>query len=102
MPVADPKLPPAPPPPLSENEAAFIKATIARFYGKGAVVRSFGNDPSRIDIHVEADSSDQMMRFDCLGILVTRIERTIGLTVTKRGSWRVGKAKLAYRQGVII
>jgi hypothetical protein len=102
MPVSNPQSPPVPPAPLSGDEAAFIKATVKRFYGDEAVIRSFGPDPSRIDIHVETDCPNGMERYDCLGVLFTRIDRPIGLTVTKRGSRVFGSAKLAYRQGVIL
>ena len=102
MPVAASQSPPVPPAPLSDDEAAFIKSTVERFYGIGTIVRSFGPDPSRIEIHVEADRADGMERYDCLGVLLTRIERPIGLTITKRGTRVHGSAKLAYRQGVIL
>ena len=43
-----------------------------------------------------------MELYDCLGVLFTKIDRPIGLTVTKRGSRVFGSAKLAYRQGIIL
>lgn len=102
MPAAAPQSPPTPPAPLSVDEAAFIKVTVQRFYGDGAVIRSFGPDPSRIEIHVETDCPNGMELYDCLGVLFTKIDRPIGLTVTKRGSRVFGSAKLAYRQGIIL
>jgi hypothetical protein len=78
MPVADPQSPPVPPAPLSVDEAAFIKVTVQRFYGHEAVIRSFGPDPSRIEIHVETDCPSGMEHYDCSGILFTRIDCPIG------------------------
>jgi hypothetical protein len=44
-----------------------------------------------------------MERYECLGILFTRINREqITLEVTKRRSRGHGRPKLAYRQGVIL
>ena len=44
-----------------------------------------------------------MRKYDCLGVLLTRIDRRqISLEVTKRGTKIRGSAKLAYRQGVIL
>lgn len=43
-----------------------------------------------------------MAEYDCLGALMTRIDRDqISLDVTRRGARVFGNAKLAYRQGVI-
>jgi hypothetical protein len=102
MPAAAPRPSPVPPAPLSDAEAAFIRETIRRFYGSDAIVRSFSPDPHRIELHVEMDRSDGMERYDCLGVLLTRIDRPIGLTSTRRGTRVHGSAKLAYRQGIVI
>lgn len=102
MPVAAPQSPPVSPEPLSVDESAFIKATVQRFYGGESVIRSFGRDPSRLEIHIETECSNGSEHYDCLGVLFTKIDRPIGLTVTKRGSRVFGNAKLAYRQGVIL
>ena len=81
----------------------FIKQTVERFYGKDAVVRNFGPEPSSIEIHVETSVDAGMERHECLGILMAKISRDqIDLTVTKRGSRIFGKARIAYRQGIII
>ena len=94
---------PAPPFPLSDAESAFIKETVMRFYGENAVVRNFGSDPKRMDIHVETDVDPDMRKYDCLGVLLTRIERDqISLEVTKRCTKVRGNAKLAYRQGTVL
>ncbi len=96
-------MPPRTPAPLSQWEIKFVKETVQRFYGAEAVIRNFGPDPSRIDIHVETDAEHDMRKYDCLGVLLTRLDRArISLEVTKRGEKVRGSAKLAYRQGVIL
>ncbi|MBA3896290.1 MAG: MFS transporter [Sphingomonadaceae bacterium] len=72
-----------------------------RFLGEGIVLRNFGHDPEGIAIHVETDREVGMEKYDCLGVLMTRIDRPISLDVTRRGTRVRGNAKLAYRQGVI-
>ena len=101
MPPAQPQTPPDDPTPLVREEASFIAETVKRFYGQDAVLRNFGADPSRLDIHVETDRDVGMEKYDCLGILMTRIDRPISLVETKRGTPIRGNAKIAYRQGVI-
>ena len=103
MPQASLPLPPQEPAMLEEDEAKFILKTIKRFYGDDAVIRNFGPNPERLELHVEADIGRDMRLYDCLGVLFTRIERpSISLEVTKRGSKIQGQAKIAYRQGVVI
>lgn len=103
MPVAKPQIAPVDPAPVTTDEAKFIKQTVRRFYGDDAVVRNYGPNPARLDIHVETDVEPSMEKYDCLGVLMTRIERDqISLEVTKRGSRVRGNAKLAYRQGIIL
>lgn len=102
MPQASSPIPPQEPAPLDQNEADFIRETIFRFYGKRAVIRNYGPNPDRLDIHVEADVDRNWILYECLGVLFTRIERPISLEITKRGTKLHGQAKIAYRQGVII
>ncbi len=102
MPVAKPPLPPMTPAALSDEEVSFIKETVCKFYGDAATIRNFGPDQNHIQLHVEADRDSAHERWDCLGILMTRIERSTSLTVTTRGSKVVREAKLAYRQGVVL
>lgn len=103
MPVASPPTPPRAPAPLQEAEREFIKETVKRFYGSDAVARNFGPDPDRLELHVETDADLDMRKFDCLGVLLTHIDRRqIDLEVTKRGAKAHGIAKMAYRQGVIL
>ena len=103
MPEASEPLPPQTPAPLTEEEKSFILDTVRRFYGDNAVVRNFGPDPDRIDLHVEADIGRDMTLYDCLGVLLTRIDRaSVSLEITKRGSKVHGPAKIAYRQGVTL
>ena len=101
MPVAKPPTAPIDPPPLTELESKFITDTVKQFFGKDAVVRNYGPNPARLDIHVETDRDPGMAQYDCLGVLMTRID-VISLEVTKRGRRVRGNAKLAYRQGTII
>jgi hypothetical protein len=103
MPAAKPPSPPTPPAPLSEDEVIFIKATIRRFFGDDAIIRNFGPDPARMALHVETDRDIGMAKYDCLGVLMARIDRDqIALEVTRRGRRIFGRAKLAYRQGVVL
>ncbi|WP_206757247.1 hypothetical protein, partial [Sphingomonas sp. CFBP 8765] len=84
-------------------EVEFIKQTIQRYYGTDAVIRNFGPDPNRLEVHVETDAENDMRKYDCLGVLLTRIDRAqISLEVTSRGEKPRGSAKLAYRQGMIL
>lgn len=103
MPVASPPMRPRTPSPLSQSEVEFIKQTIQRYYGTDAVIRNFGPDPNRLEVHVETDAENDMRKYDCLGVLLTRIDRAqISLEVTSRGEKPRGSAKLAYRQGMIL
>jgi hypothetical protein len=103
MPQAKPPIPPVPPAPVTPAEQRFIKATVRRFYGEGAIVRNFGPDPKRLCLHVETEKADGLKQYDCLGVLMTRIKRDqISLDVTNRGARAFGNAKIAYRQGVVL
>jgi hypothetical protein len=103
MPVASPQIPPRAPAPLREGEREFIKETVERFYGRDAVVRNFGPNADRLELHVETNADLDMKKYDCLGVLLTRIvRRQIDLEITKRGTKVHGSAKLAYRRGVIL
>ncbi|WP_165190667.1 hypothetical protein [Caulobacter soli] len=96
MPVARPASPPVSPASPSLAEAAHIKETVRRFYGENAIVRNYGPDPKRLQLHVEADFEAGMERHDCLGWLMCEIVRdAISLEVTKRGARIRGNAKLA-------
>ena len=100
--MLDPPHDPVPPAPLADWEAAFIKQTVQRFYGLEAIVRSYGPLPSRLDLHVETDMPEGMEKYDCIGVLWTRIDRSITIEISKRDARRRGNVKLAYRQGVIL
>lgn len=102
MPAASPPIPAKEPAPLQEEERTFIKEAVRRFYGAGAIIRAYGPDPSRLDLHVETDAQPDMRKYDCLGVMMTRIDRPISLEVTTRGTKARGDAKLAYRQGFIL
>lgn len=103
MPVAQPSTPPVAPAPVSAAEASFITDTVKRFYGDDAIVRNYGPDPARLTLHVETSRDIGLAEYDCVGVLMTRIEREqISLDVTRRGTRIFGSAKLAYRQGVIL
>jgi hypothetical protein len=103
MPVARPASDPVPPASLTDDEAAFIKETVQRFYGPGAMVRNYGPLASRLALHVEADKYPGLELYECLGVLFTRIEREqITLEVTNRKGRGYGRPKLAYRQGIVL
>lgn len=102
MPVASPPIPPKSPAPLQNEEQTFIKEVMEGFYGLDSIVRSYGSDPSRLDLHVETDALPDMRKYDCLGVLMTRIDRQISLEVTTRGTKAQGSAKIAYRRGIIL
>ena len=103
MPVASPPVPERTPAPLRDGEREFIRQTVERFYGADAIVRNYGPHSDQLELHVETDAEMDMREYDCLGVLLTRIDRQqINLEVTKRGTKILGDAKLAYRQGVIL
>lgn len=103
MPAASPPIPARIPAPLQDEERGFIKEVVERFYGSDAVVRNYGPDPNRLELHVETNAGPDMRKYDCLGVLLTRIDRhRVSLEVTMRGTKARGSAKLAYRQGVIL
>lgn len=103
VPVAKPPLPIEAPAPIDAQEAEFIKATARRYYGSDAVVRSYSPDPSKLYLHVETSLEMGLEKYECMGVLFTRIEREqITLVVTKRGTKVRGGAKIAYRQGEIL
>jgi hypothetical protein len=91
------------PSPLAVDEAKLILETVRQFFGDSAVVRNCGPDPARLAIHVETDRDPGMEKYDCLGVLMTRLDRDqISMEVSKRGRRVRGDAKLAYRQGVVL
>lgn len=103
MPVAKPPTPPKQPAPLPPGEADYIRQCVHRYYGDNAVVRTYGPNPRRLELHVETDTEPGLERHECLGLLMCEIDRDyIGLDVTKRGSRIRGNAKIAYRQGQIL
>ena len=103
MPKAKPPSPPQLPHPLTAGETSLIKEAVERFFGNDAVVRNFGPDPNRLEIHVETSRDDLFARDECVGVLMCGIVRDqISMTVTKRGTRVWGSARVAYRQGVII
>lgn len=103
MPQAQPPIEAKLPASLTANEVDYIKQTVRRFYGDDVVVRNFGPDPKRLELHVETDAEPGMERHTCLGLLMCEIARDqISLEVTKRGQRLRGNAKIAYRQGLVI
>ncbi|HEV2533316.1 hypothetical protein [Phenylobacterium sp.] len=103
MPVARPPAPPQEPAPLKAAEADYIRQCVRKYYGDDAVIRNYGPDPRRLELHVETDMEPGMERHECLGLLMCEINRDyIGLEVTKRGHRIRGNAKIAYRQGQIL
>lgn len=102
MPTADPPLSQYVPLSLGAVEAEFISSTVRRFFGADAITRNFSSHPERLDVHVETDRDVGMIKYDCLGVLLTRIDKPIDLEVTKRGAPIRGNAKLAYRSGIVL
>ena len=103
MPVANPPVPIEPPAPIDSEEAEFIKATVRRFYGPDAVIRTYGPDPANLKLHVESSEAPGLEQYDCAGVILARINREqIAFEVTKRGTKPRGEAKIAYRQGVVL
>ena len=67
------------------------------------VVRNYGPNPKRLELHVETNVTPGMERDDGLGVLMCEIVRDyVGLEVTKRGTRIGGNAKIAYRQGELL
>lgn len=103
MPKAKPPSEPMPPAALSGSEAAYIRRIVHEFYGDDAVVRNYGPDPRRLQLHVETNKQPGMEQHECLGLLMCDIERdAISLDVMQRGSRLRGNSKIAYRQGEIL
>ena len=103
MPKAQPPIDPLPACPLDDDEAVFIKEAVRQIYGRDAIVRNFGPNPERLDLHVEFSQERRgLERDDCLGLLMCRVDRPINLVETRRGDRVHGGAKIAYRQGVVI
>jgi hypothetical protein len=93
----------ASPAPLTPAEALLIKQTVREYYGDDAIVRNYGLDPKRLQLHVETVNEPGMEQHECLGILMCEIIRDqISMEVTKRGTRIRGNTKLAYRQGEVI
>ncbi|MEL6790931.1 MAG: hypothetical protein AAFO78_10215 [Pseudomonadota bacterium] len=86
MPKAKQPLPPQSPHPLKNGEAQVIKKVVERFFGQDAIIRNFGADPDRLQLHVETSRNDVFANDECVGVLNCKIVRDqIDLTVTKRG-----------------
>ena len=103
MPKARHPIDPVPPAPLTAVEAAYIKQVVRRYYGDDAVVRNYGPDPDRLDLHVETNRAPGLERDECLGLLMCEVVRDyISLEVLKRGDRIRGSSKLAYRQGEVL
>jgi len=102
MPASGPPDPPQAVIPLTPDEVELVKAAVLRVYGPDAIIRNYGSDPARIALHVEADHERGMELYDMLGLLMTRIDRAIDIEVTRRGTRVHGKAKIAYRQGIML
>jgi hypothetical protein len=101
MPGARSQMPPKTPAPLQPDEIDFVKDTIKRFFGSGTVIRNYGPDADAMRIHIETDRDVSIERYDCLGILTTRLNVS-HLEVSRKGQRIFGDAKIAYRQGVIL
>ena len=103
MPKARPPAESDRPAALTATEAEFITRTVRRFFGDDAVIRNYGPDPKRLQLHVETSAEPGTQADECLGVLMCDIVRDyIGLEVTRPGRRVRGNAKIAYRQGEVL
>ena len=101
MPVADPQMPPETPALLKEDDVLFIRDTVKGFFGSAAIIRNYGTDANALRIHIETDQDLKLEKYDCLGVLMTKLNVS-HLEVTRKGRRVRGEAKIAYRQGVVL
>jgi hypothetical protein len=87
---------------LSPEFAAFIRRAAHQVFGDDVVVRNYGTDPSALRLHIETTSEDRLAAYDFVGVLMTRVDHTPHVEITRRGEKPRGSAKIAYRQGRVI
>jgi hypothetical protein len=102
MSIANPPLPEKEPCALPEGLSHFIRTTVQQFFGNDSIVRNYGTDPEALRLHVETTVDDRLVAYDCLGVLVTRLDHIPHLEVSVRGTKVRGDAKIAYRQGKVL
>ncbi len=66
------------------------------------MVRSYGEDAARLELHVECSAKPPFGQAEMIGRLLTRLDHLPTVEVTRRGSRVTGKARIAYREGQII
>lgn len=62
---------------IAHGEAEYIRQCVHRYYGQNAVIRNYGPDPRRLELHVETDVDPAMERHKCLGLLMCEINRDV-------------------------
>ena len=83
MPVARPPLPPKEVAPVTSAEADYSRSCVQKYYGDDAVVRNFGPDPQRLELHVETAIKPGMEAHECLGLILCEVNRDhVSLEVT--------------------
>jgi hypothetical protein len=102
MPESKGPLPQRTPARLPEELAVFVRDAAQSVFGKDAVVRSFGEDVSRLEIHVECSCKPASALAELIGQLLTRLDHMPSIAMTRRGTRVSGKARIAYRDGLIL
>ena len=102
MPASKGPLPPRTPSILPVELAQFVKEAARRLFGDDAVVRSYGESPTKLQIHVEYSGEHPNGDAELIGQLLTKIDHMPVVDWTRRGSKARGGEKIAYRQGYIL
>lgn len=102
MPDAKHPLKPRTPSILPVELAQFVKEAARRVFGEDAVVRSYGESPTKLQIHVEYSGELPIGNAELIGQLLTKIDHMPVVDLTRRGSKARGSEKIAYRQGHIL
>jgi hypothetical protein len=87
---------------LPDELAAFVREAAKAVFGEDAVVRSFGEDAAKLELHVECSCKPTYGLAEMIGQLLTRLDHMPSIEVTRRGSRVIGIAKIAYRDGIIL
>lgn len=87
---------------LPEELAILVKEAAQSAFGDDAVVRSYGEDVAKLQLHVECSAVPTFGCAEMIGQLLTKIDHVPIVHATQRGSKVSGNAKIAYRQGYIL
>lgn len=102
MPASKGPLPTRKPSLLPEELAILVKEAAKSAFGNDAVVRSYGEDVAKLQLHVECSDEPTFGCAEMIGQLLTKLDQMPIVAVTQRGSKVSGNAKIAYRQGYIL